>query len=253
MLWIGVLLPTAGCGDLETGPPVQLRGEDPIVSLHFSDRLPTFPALVEDWGGGLGLESMAEAWRDSWERDPDPAARERREIVEVGAAVLADALPRSSIDQAFRQVDEAIRGAEAALGASLAPDSTPAALKGLASPLVEAARHRDLASEARTAGDVEAQLRHTLLASDRLRATTADALALVFIEQASVELRRISDSDPYPSMTRQRAERLLDGAREALDTGNPTLALQRAWYAAGLLRAPGAMDGVPDHEKQENR
>jgi hypothetical protein len=239
---------------------VQVRGEDPIVSLHFSDRLPTFPSLVESWGGGMGLEPMAEAWRDSWERDPDPAARERSEIVQAGAALLVDAVPRASIDHAFRQVDEAIRGAEAALGATLAPapaegvaNPSPGGLEGLASPLIEAARHRDLAAAARSEGDLEGQLRHTLLASDRLRATTADALALVFIEQASVDLRRISASDPYPSVTRQRAGRLLDGAREALETGNPTLALQRAWYAAGLLRASEALDGAPDHEKQENR
>ncbi len=230
------------------------------MSLHFSDRLPTFAGLVESWGAGLGLETMASTWRESWDRDLAPGGRERKEIVEAASALLVGALPRASLDQAFRQVDEAIRGAEDALGASLAAGSSgassgspPPAFQELSGPLIDAARYRDMAAEARARGDAESQLRHTLLASDLLRATTADALARVFMDQAAAELRRISASDPYPSVTRERADRLLAGAREALDTGNPALALQRAWYALGLLRASEALDPVPDHETQENR
>jgi hypothetical protein len=274
LILVGLLPWVGACGDLDTGPAVQLQGEDPVVSLHFSDRLPTFAGLVEAWAPTPGLAELSDSWRSSWETHPDEGATERREIIEAASAILVTSVPARTLDEAFRQVDEAIRGAESVLGASLtpsgaggappsgAPDAADeldaldpatryAALEG---SLVEAARHRDQAAEARRVGDAEAQLRHTLLASDRLRATTAEPLALVFIEQAEAELRRISGAATYPSTTRQRARRLLDGAREALDTGEPALALQRAWYAAGLLRAAESLDSfVPDTEIEELR
>ncbi len=246
------LLLFAGCGDLDTGPAVELRSEDPVVSLHFSDRLPTFPALVERWAPGLGLDRLAEEWQASWEDSEIGGPRARRAVIETGTGILVDAVPNTALQQAFRQVDEAIGAAEEVLGTRLGSERG-AGHPDLAGPVVEAAVHRDRAREARESGDREAQLRHTLLAADLLRGTTAEPLALLFIEQAELELRRISDLDPYPSVTRDRAARLLVGAREALETGNPALGLQRAWYAVGLLKGSDHLDGPPggtegDHE-----
>jgi hypothetical protein len=243
MLALSGSLALPGCGDLESGAPVELRSEDPVASFHLNTRLPTFGEMVKEWGTASGLQGLTSEWQSSWELEAAQGTRARREAVEAGAAILAPSIPRSALDQGLREVDEALRGAEAALGAALTehPDLT--------APLVEAARHRDLAREARDAGDSEALLRHTLLASDLILSTTAEPLALLFIERARAELRRLSADDPYPSVTRERAERLLVGAREALDTGEPALALQRAWYAVGLLRSTERLDlppGTPD-------
>jgi hypothetical protein len=250
-LLAGVLVPLWGCGDLDTGPPVELRSEDPVVSLHFSDRLPTFAALVERWAPQPGLERLSEEWQTSWEEAESGGPAARRAVVEAGSALLVDAVPNTALNEAFRQVDEAIAAAEEVLGARIASDVREGHPE-LTGPVVEAARHRDQALQARTVGDREVQLRHTLLAADLLRGTTAEPLALLFIEQGELELRRISELDPYPSVTRDRARRLLLGAREAIETGNPVLGLQRAWYAVGLLKGADPRDGPPgDHDGRD--
>ena len=243
----GFLVVLAGCGDLDTGPVVAAGSEDPVVSLHFSERLPTLPALAERWAPGMGLEPLLASWDASWELSADRGEPLRRDAVEAAVRVMEDVVPRTALDQAFRQVDEAIRAAEEALGTSLTTEAAGAREAEdrllVTGPLATAAEHRERARAARESGEAGDQLRHLLLASDALRSTTAEALALVFIEQADVSLRRISESDPYAQVTVERVERLLAGAREALATGQSTLALQRAWYAVGLLRASDAFGG----------
>ena len=242
----GCLMVLVGCGDLDTGPVVAAGSEDPVVSLHFSERLPTLPALAERWAPGLGLEPILASWNASWELSADLGEPLRRDAVEAAVRVMDEVVPRTALDQAYRQVDEAIRAAEEALGRSLTPATGEREAEDrllVTGPLATAAEHRDRARAAREAGEAGGQLRHLLLASDALRSTTAEALALVFIEQADVGLRRISESDAYAQVTVERVERLLSGAREALDTGQSTLALQRAWYAVGLLRASDALGG----------
>jgi len=242
-----LLLPLwmSGCGDLDIGPSVELLDQDPVVSLHFSERLPTLPELVDRWAPGRGLTPFVESWQQAWELPGAEGEPVRRDAVDGALPLLLEFVPRTALDQAFRQVDEAIRGAEEALGASLSGGAGAGSSPGsaeLTSSLGRAAQHRDEARAARESENAMAQLRHLLLASDALRATTAGPLALAFVEQAELELRRIQDSETYPPVTRQRAERLLAGAREALDVGQHALALQRAWYALGLLRAGESMD-----------
>ena len=243
----GFLVVLAGCGDLDTGPVVASGNEDPVVSLHFSERLPTLPALAERWAPGLGLEPILASWNASWELSAERGEPLRRDAVEAAVRVMDEVVPRTALDQAFRQVDEAIRAAEEALGTALTAEAAGEREAEdrllVTGPLATAAEHRDRARAAREAGEAGAQLRHLLLASDALRSTTAEALALVFIEQADIRLRRISESDAYAQVTVERVERLLAGAREALNTGQSTLALQRAWYAVGLLRASDALGG----------
>jgi hypothetical protein len=112
--------------------------------------------------------------------------------------------------------------------------------------LLEAAGHVEQAEAAETS---DVRLLHLLLASDLLRSTTAESLARLFLAQASEELRRISARHSYQGMNVTRAERLLQGAQEALDTGEPFLALQRAWYALGLLRAEDERERLAPGQK----
>jgi hypothetical protein len=243
-----------GCGDLDTGPAVAVGSEDPVVSLHFSERLPSLPSLAERWAPGLGLEPILASWHAllgvvgrSRRADSSGGGRCRRRDhgrrgspdgagPGLSAGGRSDSCGRGGPGNLLR------RGFVGVAGEREAGD-----LLLLSGPLATAAEHRDRARAAREAGDAESLLRHLLLASDALRSTTAEALALVFIEQADVGLRRISESDAYAQVTVERVERLLSGAREALDVGQAPLALQRAWYAVGLLRASEALGGVdPD-------
>jgi len=257
-LFLVALLALGGCGDLEMGPAVAVGSEDPVVSLHFSERLPTLPALAERWAPEMGLEPILASWHASWELSPEKGVSLRQDAVEAAVRIMEDAVPRSALDRAYRQVDEAIRAAEEALGTPFAPDSPASRPAGdlvlLTGPLATAAEHRDRARDARERGEGAAQLRHLLLASDALRSTTAEVLARVFIEQGEASLRRISESDAYAQVTVERAERLLTGAREALDVGQATLGLQRAWYAVGLLRASESLGGRdPDQRPSGSR
>lgn len=236
-----------GCGDLDTGPSVELRLEEPVANLHFSRELPSPPALLARWGPpGEGLDPWLQQWEQSWELPPSEGATSRAEALEVLVPLVISEIPLSTLNEAYRKVEEALRAAEEALGTSLRSvvERTPASDDvGLEGPMLMALRHQEAAREARERGDATRLLLHTLHAADALRATTAGPLAQLFVAQAERELRRISGDDTYPDVTRDRAARLVAGAREALATGDPGLALQRAWYAVGLLRASELLDG----------
>jgi hypothetical protein len=283
-----------GCGDLEMGPSVEIRSEDPVANFHFREALPSPESLTRRWASGEGYDEWVARWRSTWDEPGPDSPAERREAVEVMAALLASTLPSSALDQAFRQVDDAIRSAEAILGSPLlplavthgkpaptsaSPSGDPASpgprreaappreaafpdLRGgevlrqpggdaLEGSLVRAARHHALAEEAHRREDASMRLLHTLLAADELRGTTAGPLARTFLAQAEAELRRFSRDRSYNEVTGDRAERLLRGAHEALQVNQPALALQRAWYALGLIRAAQALDAplVPPDDR----
>jgi hypothetical protein len=242
---IGVLW---GCGDLDTAPQVQLRGADPVVSLFFSGELQVLPYWVDRWGAGLGLEGLVESWHASWD-DPSEAGRSLRETV-IRAAVpsLAPVIPRTALDPAVERLRGTLRAAEEALGAPIAEWSHLPIHASMEGTLVEAAGHLE---KAEAAGDPALRLLHLLLASDLLRSTTAESLARVFIAQASESLRRIAARPTYSELSAARADRLIQGASEALETGEPFLALQRAWYALGLLRAEDELERLAPGQRRE--
>ncbi len=251
----------AGCGDLDTGPSVEIRADEPVANLHFREPLPSLESLASRWAPHEGLDLWLSRWQQSWDRPGPEGVAERREAVEVVSGILAASLPASEVNEAFRRVDDALRGAEALLGASLGgedPSSSEAAAAipwdeaypgspddPLGGSLHRAAAHRDQAAAAHERRDGEGRLLHVLLAADELRGTTAGPLARTLVAQAESELRRFSRDGSYPEVTRVRAERLLQGAQEALAVGQPALALQRAWYALGLVRVLEDLDEIP--------
>lgn len=262
-----ILLSLAGCGDLDTGPAVEIRADEPVANLHFRAPLPSVESLASQWAPHEGLDAWLARWQESWDRPGPEGVAERREAVEVVSGVLAASVPPSALNEAFRRVDDALRDAEALLGAplgsprapsheSLEPTSPDAertlqlleeATPGspddpLGGSLHRAAEHRDLAAKSQARGDEAARLLHTLLAADELRGTTAGPLARTLVAQTEAELRRFSRDESYPEVTKARAERLLQGAHEALAVDQPALALQRAWYALGLVRVLNDLD-----------
>jgi hypothetical protein len=239
-------LAVVGCGDLDTAPEVQLRGTDPVVSLFFSGELQGLSYWVSRWGPGLGLDGLVTAWQASWDDPTDAAWAERRVLIRAAVPSLAPVIPRTSLDPAVGRLRHMLEAAEEALGAPLEAWADLPIHATMEGTLVQAAGHLEQAEQAETAED---RLLHLLLASDLLRSTTAESLARVFIARAEDELRRVSALPSYHEVGVQRADRLVQGAHEALLTGEPFLALQRAWYALGLLRAGEELDRlVPDLE-----
>ena len=233
-----------GCGDLDMAPEVQLRGADPVVSFFFSGELQGLAYWVGRWGPGLGLEGLVSSWQDSWDNPTDAAWAARRALIRTAVPILAPAIPRTSLDPAVGRLRNMLHAAEEALGAPLEEWADLPIHQTMEGTLVEAAGHLERAEQAETSED---RLLHLLLASDLLRSTTAESLARVFLARADAELRRVSALPTYAEMSVQRADRLVQGAHEALVTGDPFLALQRAWYALGLLRSEEELERlVPD-------
>jgi len=94
------------------------------------------------------------------------------------------------------------------------------------------------ASEARrlsALGRLDAALGRAISSADVIAALRPAALARTMVVDAEVALRREPGGDPYTAQERERAERLLIGAREALGRGDARRAMQRAYYACLLL------------------
>jgi hypothetical protein len=236
-----VLVLLGACGDLEVQDSVELIGGSPVPALRLTRELPSIPALVDQWDSSGALRPVSDAWQRSWDDGSPEGARIRNEARVAVSAVLGPAVPDRIRTGLLRALDETIREATALLGVSLTEKDA------LTLPLSQAALARDEALEAESAGDPVRALERALLASDLLRATTAESIARLLIAEVEGILRRIPEFDPYREEDRVRAERLLAGAREALRAGEFALALRRAWYALGLVSpVPNPMVGVPN-------
>jgi hypothetical protein len=233
-----MLLPLlAACGDLDPLPQVEAGFDDPVPTVRFGDGLPSLASLARHWDAGRPLEAVVEAWRDSWALPPSQGERIRNEAVRAAAPLLLANLEPELAEGALAGVEEALNGVQRTF------DGRPP--RELSGSLSAAAAEGDRAREARDRGDLEGTLVHALLAADHLRATTPEALARILVREAEDELGRFPGAPSYSRLSRERAERLLRGAREALADDQPTLALRRAWYALGLLRSGEEAEADP--------
>lgn len=230
----------AACGDLGPLDDVSLDADEPVPALRFGGELPSLPALVRRWAPADGLGPAVEQWEVSWSRPEEEGVRERVAANRAAAPSLLEAMPPGETLRLARKVDDVFAALDELAGRGL-----PAGIEG---PLSDA---RDAREEARLRGErgEEAlQLAHLLETTDHLRRTTPGAMARVLVSGVEEELRRNSGVPSYSEERRTRIERLLAGAREALATDEPALALRRAWYAAGLLEdaPPPPGHAVPD-------
>ncbi|TVP53477.1 MAG: hypothetical protein EA351_15385 [Gemmatimonadales bacterium] len=238
------------CGDLEPVPPAELDDGEPVATMRFSEGLPSLPGLAQQWMPDRSLEPIVEQWRDGWDRSGDRGAQIRAEAIRSAAPFLIAAMPDDELERSLTEVTRAMGAVEEALLETAESDA-------FTGSLASAAQDHRAATEALGRGDRDSALTHALLAADHLRATTPDAVARALLVQGDEALRRIEADDTYPEVTRRRGERLLVGARDALDRGETTLALRRAWYAVGLLHSasdddnPGGMTTSPDARERD--
>ena len=223
-----LLLLLTGCGDLEPVPPAELEDGEPVATMRFSEGLPSLPSLAQRWMPDRSLDPIVDQWREGWDRSGPRGEQIRLEAIRSAAPFLVANMPGSELERSLTEVTRAMESVEEALLESA--DS-----KAFTGSLASAAGAHRLAVDALQRGDSQDALSYALLAADHLRATTPDAVARALVVQGDEALRRIAADDTYPQVTRQRGERLLMGARDALDRGDATLALRRAWYAVGLL------------------
>lgn len=224
-----------GCDDASTGPSALVVAAETEAALSVSGALPTLPIVVERAVGRIDVEPEAASaleWaRSLWvdaEAAPDPAAAEalRRSAYEAAAPVLARTFKPEDIAALRETLDHWVEAAGTAANGAELPE-VEAALRAGAALLAHAGRLE-------RQGRVEQSVRALLEASDRLRETTPRAVALRLIQQARERLAS-ADADRIGEVDRRRAERLLNGAREALDGGDTVRAIRRAYYARQLL------------------
>lgn len=230
-----------GCGDLGPIDDVALDEGEPVPALRFGGELPSLPALVRRWSPEAGLGPAVAQWEASWGHpDEGEAMQDRQAANRAAAGQLVNDMPPGETDRLARSLDDVFAALEAVVG-----EGMPAGLRG---PLSDARDARDAARLREGGGDEALRLAHLMETTDHLRRTTPAALAQVLMAGVEEELRRSSGVPAYSEERRTRAHRLLAGAREALATGEPGLALRRAWYAAGLLEdtppPPGSTDSV---------
>ncbi|TVR57047.1 MAG: hypothetical protein EA421_01730 [Gemmatimonadales bacterium] len=255
---LGVLFLGAGCGDLDSGTLVAVETDSPVPTLHLGRDLPSLPGLVDQWGRQLPLAELEALWTDSWALPEEEGLRIRAEAVQALVLVLEPRLDEKELEGEVRRVREALAGVSGALdGLELA---------SLDGPVADAGQAGARASAALQAGDRAGALRWALEASDHLRRATPEVLALALIRETEEALKvlershsnpstsatgRNSGAETYSEVTRARIHRLLLGARDALEEGDPARALRRAWYAVGLLES--SSDGPDRRELDEPR
>lgn len=231
----------SGCGDLETVDLVAVEVEAPVPTLHLGSELPSLPGLVAQWGAGLSLEDVEARWTRSWTLPEAEGQMMRSEAVQALALVLEGRLATGDLETEVHRVEEALERISIAVEGR--------ALGALEGPVADASRAADRAMSALERGDRAESIRWSLEASDHLRRATPEVLARTLIREAEALLEapskalgeaqpgRNPTADPYSEETRARVQRLLVGAKGALDSGEPARALRRAWYAVGLLHA----------------
>ena len=244
-LGLGVcLVASAACHDSPTGPLAGLTTVATVPSLALAGPLPDLPQLASAGSPDSEVRGAVAAWSASWDEPEGESLRlEARETV---AAHLAAVLDARGVEEAFRPL--------------LWMETEVGDLAGLPPALVvhlERARRLTLESgEARRSGDLRLAVEKGLEAADHYRAVTPEAVARSLVvraerrlaEEASLSGSRDAVEPALPEAATaegepvgldaavlQRAEHLVEGAREALAAGDFTQAIQRAFYGIQVL------------------
>jgi hypothetical protein len=222
----------SGCGDQGPAGSASLEATETLPAVHFGLALPSLPKYVERWAAGGAADEALAAWRGSWDLPRGEGERVRRELNLAFAGVLATNADRSELEAEVRRLDRAVEEVDALLGSRLPAHLLPT--------LGGAGEHRDAAGRALAADEPERAVLHLLEGFDRLRSASPAGLARELLaegerrfEQARTGDSRLRSNPEDPTL--QRVERLMIGARDALENGSPVVALRRAWYAVRLL------------------
>jgi hypothetical protein len=234
---------------------VAVEAEAPVPTLHLGSELPSVPGLLAQWGAGLSLEDVEARWTRSWTLPEAEGRTMRSEAVQALALVLEARIATRDLEAEVHRVEKALERI------SIAVEGRE--LGTLEGPVADASRAAERAASALERGDRAGSLRWSLEASDHLRRATPEVLARTLIREAEALLESareesaheasapeavgeaVEKAQPgrnptaasYSEETRDRVRRLLVGAKDALDSGEPARALRRAWYAVGLLHA----------------
>lgn len=217
-----------GCRDSGSGDSAVLVAPETYGALDLGISVPSLPVLATAWGVDGELAPQLAAWADSWNLGPAEGLRIRLEIYEAALPILLSAMPVAELE---RQVGSLGLGLE--LTQAIPDGGIPGEFEDA---LSVASKNHDLAMSTLGVGRLEDCLRYTLLAADALQGISPQAIAALMVQQAQSALRRAEGSQSYSLQELERAQRLVAGATLALDDGDSSLAIRRAFYACRLLK-----------------
>jgi hypothetical protein len=155
----------------------------------------------------------------------EEALRAEELAAQTAAGALAKTPDRATVGGALEALDAWAAEAEGVLEGARVPE-LDAALAGVRSA-------RLAADSALAQGDTLAAVGHVARAASAAREQAPAAVALRAFERAEAVVRERGEA--LPRVQRERVERLLGWARDAVFTGDPERAFRRAVYALQLL------------------
>lgn len=240
-----LLLACVACADAPTGPGALVVTPETRAALEVASALPRLPQLAAAAEATPATPAVAGALQRSsalWTAADTTGDALRAEALRVSAAqeaapALAAALDSTALIEAQGKLEHWVELASRAVRGARMPELDAALTDG--ESLLGRARAM------RGAGQMATSWLLTLQASERLIETTPPAVAnrLTMADEAALAaLRRMGEADDGAVDERRlgRIDRLVRGAREALDQAQYDVAIQRAYYAHQLL----AQDGV---------
>jgi hypothetical protein len=216
------------CKDAGGDPLTVIITQETKSALEVEARLPSPPRLAEDANAEASMQVALDRWTASWEKAPELGRGDRALTYDEVAAPLSAALGREGLTRCLSTVE----GAMDAAGALSAET------------LTVIGDNLRLAKEQHSAGvaalengrDAEA-LEHALHAADLLREVGPEGVTRLLVARADRELARRAEgrkTDELPE-AEARSQRLLRGAKLALEEGDFVKAIERAFYAVQAL------------------
>lgn len=222
-----------GCRDEASDPTALIVTEEVRGAFSLETSIPSVTTLAERIGSGetsISEERLREwsgAWQASWLAPPAEALPARRGLYERAAGPLADALGEEGVRRTVREVGDAVEATfEVDLGGAAE------AYRRQVESARELAARADRSLEA---GRPAAALRAALMAGDYLRSVSPRRVAEGLLARAEEAQREIPEASPLSREERERIARLVRNARQALEAGEYTLAIRRAYYADRLM------------------
>lgn len=220
------LIAASGCRDATTDPLASLVSTETAPALAVPVELPSLADLATRADVREELSPVLDAWVAGWEDDDEALGRGARdEAIRLAVPTLKDALGAGGVATTLAPLFQVGRD----LGEI---DDVPTDL----APALEEVK--SLIGDTRAAleeGRFDRALTTGLQASDRIRALGPRAVARTLISRADRALMRAEVGLNLDPRSLSRGERLLTGARQALEDGDVDLAIERGYYAVQVL------------------
>jgi hypothetical protein len=222
-----LLVLASGCSDDDQSPTVTVLTPELQGAMALDMSLPTLPVVAAEAGLSDALAAPTTEWISTWDPGYVQADHARQKAYREAAPMLAVTLSKGEIREHIGRVSMGLQFAHSIPAGGIPEELRPS--------LDRAEDHRNRAVALLDGGAREGAIVEMMMAAESLQDVSPEAVARTLVHRAETELRRESVPGAYPEENLVRAQRLLSGARLALEEGDPVKALRRSYYACQLL------------------